>query len=61
MGGGQRIGVMSGGGGRCAADGGYAAVGGEDYDRGDAGFESPVEVGEGLNVEHVYLLERDVH
>lgn len=34
---------------------GVAAVGGEDYERGEGGFEGAVEESEGLEVEHVYL------
>lgn len=38
-----------------AADGAAAAVGGEDHDGGDGGFEGAVEVGEAFDVEHVDL------
>ena len=39
-----------------AADGDQAAVGGEDDDGGDCGFEGAVEVGEAFDVEHVNLV-----
>ena len=38
-----------------AADGAFSAVGGEDDDGGDGGFEGAVEVSETFDVEHVYL------
>lgn len=38
-----------------AADGAAAAVGGQDHDGGDGGFEGAVEVGEAFDVEHVDL------
>ena len=39
----------------CAANGGEAAVGGEDYDGRDARFQRAVEVGKAFNVKHVDL------
>lgn len=49
-------GVGSGGGvGGGGADGDFAAVGGEDDDGRDGGFERAAEVGEGFEVEHVHL------
>ncbi len=38
-----------------AADGAAAAVGGQDHNGGDGGFEGAVEVGEAFDVEHVDL------
>ena len=39
----------------CSANRAFAAVRGEDYDWRDGAFESAVEVGEALDVEHMYL------
>lgn len=42
----------------AAADGGEAAVRGQDYNGRDCGFEGAVEVGEAFEVEHVDLVAR---
>ena len=41
----------------CAFDDAFAAIRGEDDDWGDRGLESPVQVSEALDVQHVNLVD----